>query len=108
MKENSTDSYYAIIHLFRQVIDSTRLIRWLLIECKEIQKYCYIGKKYYQIKESNLQTSNSPVESYETTHIFYYLLIPNTSSLDTGLAILVPGTTNNSVNVIQNGLKIIH
>ena len=25
-----------------------------------------------------------------------------------GLVLLVPGTTNNSVNVIQNGLKIIH
>ena len=24
------------------------------------------------------------------------------------LVLLVPGTTNNSVNVIQNGLKIIH
>ena len=27
---------------------------------------------------------------------------------ETGLELLVPGTTNNSVNVIQNGLKIIH
>ena len=27
---------------------------------------------------------------------------------ETGLMLLVPGTTNNSVNVIQNGLKIIH
>ena len=27
---------------------------------------------------------------------------------ETGLVLLVPGTTNNSVNVIQNGLKIIH
>ena len=25
-----------------------------------------------------------------------------------GLVLLMPGTTNNSVNVIQNGLKIIH
>ena len=27
---------------------------------------------------------------------------------ETGLVLLMPGTTNNSVNVIQNGLKIIH
>ena len=27
---------------------------------------------------------------------------------ETGLVLFVPGTTNNSVNVIQNGLKIIH
>ena len=27
---------------------------------------------------------------------------------ETGLVLLVPGTTNNSVNVIQNGLKIMH
>ena len=30
------------------------------------------------------------------------------SGAETGLVLLVPGTTNNSVNVIQNGLKIIH
>ena len=30
------------------------------------------------------------------------------SRAETGLVLLVPGTTNNSVNVIQNGLKIIH
>ena len=29
------------------------------------------------------------------------------SGAETGLVLLVPGTTNNSVNVIQNGLKII-
>ena len=27
---------------------------------------------------------------------------------ETGLVLLAPGTTNNSVNVIQTGLKIIH
>ena len=27
---------------------------------------------------------------------------------ETGQVLLMPGTTNNSVNVIQNGLKIIH
>ena len=30
------------------------------------------------------------------------------SGAETGLVLLVPGTTNNLVNVIQNGLKIIH
>ena len=30
------------------------------------------------------------------------------SRAETGLVLLVPGTTNNSVNVIQNRLKIIH
>ena len=30
------------------------------------------------------------------------------SGAEMGLVLLVPGTTNNSVNVIQNGLKIIH
>ena len=30
------------------------------------------------------------------------------SGAETGLVLLVPSTTNNSVNVIQNGLKIIH
>ncbi len=30
------------------------------------------------------------------------------SGAETGLVLLVSGTTNNSVNVIQNGLKIIH
>ena len=29
------------------------------------------------------------------------------SGADTGLVLLVPGTTNHSVNLIQNGLKII-
>ena len=28
--------------------------------------------------------------------------------VETVLVLLMPGTTNNSVNVIQNGLKIIH
>ena len=30
------------------------------------------------------------------------------SGAEMGLVLLVPGMTNNSVNVIQNGLKIIH
>ena len=30
------------------------------------------------------------------------------SGAEMGLVLLVPGTTNNSVNVIQNGLKTIH
>ena len=37
----------------------------------------------------------------------YDIYIPR-SGAETGLVLLVPGTTNNSVNVIQNGLKIIH
>ena len=37
------------------------------------------------------------------TYIYIYI-----SGAETGLVLLVPGTTNNSVNVIQNGLKIIH
>ena len=38
-------------------------------------------------------------------YIYIYIYI---SGAETGLVLLVPGTTNNSVNVIQNGLKIIH
>ena len=34
-----------------------------------------------------------------------YIYVPRA---EMGLVLLVPGTTNNSVNVIQNGLKIIH
>ena len=44
LKENSKGSQYAIINLFRQVADSTRLIGCLLTECKEIQKHCYLPK----------------------------------------------------------------
>ena len=44
--------------------------------------------------------------------VFYILANPNIyiyiSGVETGLVLLVPGATNNSVNVIQNGLKIIH
>ena len=38
-------------------------------------------------------------------YIYIYIYI---SGAETGLVLLVPGMTNNSVNVIQNGLKIIH
>ena len=37
--------------------------------------------------------------------LYIYIYI---SGAEMGLVLLVPGTTNNSVNVIQNGLKIIH
>ena len=40
-------------------------------------------------------------------YIFGYIHI-YISAAELGLVLLVPGTTNNSVNVIQNGLKIIH
>ena len=39
---------------------------------------------------------------YICIYIYIYQVVK------TGLVLLVPGTTNNSVNVIQNGLKIIH
>ena len=42
----------------------------------------------------------------DTLKISLILLIQ--SGAETGLVLLVPGMTNNSVNVIQNGLKIIH
>ena len=38
-------------------------------------------------------------------YIYIYIYI---SGAELGLVLLVPGTTNNSVNVIQNGIKIIH
>ena len=38
-------------------------------------------------------------------YIYIYIYI---SGAEAGLVLLVPGMTNNSVNVIQNGLKIIH
>ena len=38
-------------------------------------------------------------------YIYIHIYI---SGAEMGLVLLVPGTTNNSVNVIQNGLKIIH
>ena len=38
-------------------------------------------------------------------YIYIYIYI---SGAEMGLVLLMPGTTNNSVNVIQNGLKIIH
>ena len=38
-------------------------------------------------------------------YIYIYIYI---SGAEMGLVLLAPGTTNNSVNVIQNGLKIIH
>ena len=41
----------------------------------------------------------------KNVYIYIYIYI---SGAETGLVLLVPGTTNNSVNVIQNGLKIIH
>ena len=44
MKENSMDSYYAIINSY-QVVNWIHLIRWLRTECKEIQKYCHLLKK---------------------------------------------------------------
>ena len=37
--------------------------------------------------------------------IYIYIYI---SGAETGLVLFVPSTTNNLVNVIQNGLKIIH
>ena len=40
-----------------------------------------------------------------TLYIYIYIYI---SGAEMGLVLLVPGMTNNSVNVIQNGLKIIH
>ena len=42
---------------------------------------------------------------YIYTNIYIHIHI---SVAEMGLVLLVPGTTNNSVNVIQNGLKIIH
>ena len=47
------------------------------------------------------------------TSIFVGYLMPNPiyiyiSGAETGLVLLMPSMTNNSVNVIQNGLKIIH
>ena len=42
---------------------------------------------------------------YSCTYVYAYICI---SEAEMGLVLLVPGTTNNSVNVIQNGLKIIH
>ena len=44
---------------------------------------------------------------YTDIAIYIYIDI-YISGAETGLVLLVPGTTNNSVNVIQNGLKIIH
>ena len=47
----------------------------------------------------------------ERVYIYIYIYIyihTYISGAETGLVLLVPGTTNNSVNVIQNGLKIIH
>ena len=41
-------------------------------------------------------------------YIYIYIYIYIYKGAETGLVLLVPGTTNNSVNVIQNGLKIIH
>ena len=38
-------------------------------------------------------------------YIYIYIYI---SGAEMGLVLLVPGTANNSVNAIQNGLKIIH
>ena len=38
----------------------------------------------------------------------YTLVLYSRPGAEMGLVLLVPGTTNNSVNVIQNGLKIIH
>ena len=38
-------------------------------------------------------------------YIYIYIYL---SGAETELVLLVPGTTNNSVNVIQNWLKIIH
>ena len=40
---------------------------------------------------------------YIYVRIYIYI-----SGAETGLVLLVPGMTNNLVNVIQNGLKIIH
>ena len=40
-------------------------------------------------------------------HMYIYIYI-YISGVETGLVLLMPGTTNNLVNVIQNGLKIIH
>ena len=47
---------------------------------------------------------------YVYIHIYEYNVYYNMyiSGVETGLVLLVPGTTNNSVNVIENGLKIIH
>ena len=45
------------------------------------------------------------MDLYVYWFIYIYIYI---SGAETGLVLLVPGTTNNSVNVIQNGLKIIH
>ena len=42
---------------------------------------------------------------YVYIYIYIYIYI---SGAETELVLLVPGMTNNSVNVIQNGLKIIH
>ena len=43
--------------------------------------------------------------SHNTIPNYIYIYI---SGVEMGLVLLVPGTTNNSVNVIQNGLKVIH
>ena len=63
MKENIADSYYTIIDLFRQVTDAASLIRCLFTEYKER------STKF-----------NDHIPLYETSHIYYNWIIPNTPS----------------------------
>ena len=57
-----------------------------------------IGKKTY-----HKQRRFTICLCYPYLYVYIYI-----SGAEMGLVLLVPGTTNNSVNVIQNGLKIIH
>ena len=67
----------------------------------------------YMLKELNYEMivwcckKRADCSNYTHTHTHTHTPV-YISGAETGLVLLVPGTTNNSVNVIQNGLKIIH
>ena len=73
----------------------------LFYKCIPKQKYifCFVG--YFVLNSHALSTISLDIHSH-------YLLGIYISGAETGLVLLVPSTTNNSVNVIQKGLKIIH
>ena len=73
----------------------------------KIIDHCYFCEVANSENQQEIKNLFSPVYIY--IYIFMYVcMYVYISGAEIGLVLLVPGTTNNLVNVIQNGLKIIH
>ena len=76
-----------------------------LTECKQISSDSFRNNV---TDKSLLLTYTFTIYIYKVIQKGWYAIKNQLSGAETGQVLLLPGRTNNSVNVIQNGLKIIH